>query len=227
MNAPGAPSTPAPDAAARLRITETFVSLQGEADAVGWPTFFIRLTGCPLRCHYCDTTYAFQGGEWRDIDELVAEATAAGVRRVCVTGGEPLAQPRVLALLERLCDAGLAVSLETAGAHDIAAVDPRVTRVVDVKTPGSGEVARNCLGNLPLLRPNDQLKFVIVDRADYEWSRDFVARHGLGAGCQVLFSPGHGTLPPAELAEWILADRLPVRFQLQLHKILWGEVQGR
>jgi len=218
---------PAVSTGERLRVTETFVSLQGEADAVGWPTFFIRLTGCPLRCGYCDTTYAFQGGEWRGIDELVAAARGSGVERVCVTGGEPLAQPRSVRLLERLCDAGLQVSLETAGAHDIGGVDPRVVRVVDVKTPGSGEVSRNRLENLPLLRARDQVKFVICDRADYEWSRDFVQRHGLSARCQVLFSPGHGRVRPSELAGWILADRLPVRFQLQLHKILWGEEPGR
>lgn len=203
------------------------MSLQGEADAVGWPTFFIRLTGCPLRCGYCDTTYAFQGGEWRGIDELVATARDSGVERVCVTGGEPLAQPRSARLLERLCDAGLQVSLETAGAHDIGGVDPRVVRVVDVKTPGSGEASRNRLENLPLLRARDQVKFVICDRADYEWSRGFVWRHGLATRCQVLFSPCHGRVRPAELAGWILADRLPVRFQLQLHKILWGEEPGR
>jgi 7-carboxy-7-deazaguanine synthase len=213
--------------APRLRITETFVSLQGEADAVGWPTFFIRLTGCPLRCTYCDTTYAFHGGEWRDVDTLVRAALESGVRHVCVTGGEPLAQPRVLLLLERLCDAGLAVSLETAGSHDIGPVDPRVTRVVDVKTPGSGETARNRLENLALLAARDQLKFVIVDRADYDWSREFLRAHDVAARCTVLFSPGHGSLHPAELAGWILADRLPVRFQLQLHKVLWGEAPGR
>ena len=224
MNASPEPAPPAGD---RLRVTETFVSLQGEADAVGWPTFFIRLTGCPLRCDYCDTTYAFQGGEWRGIDELVAAARDSGVDRVCVTGGEPLAQPRSALLLARLCDAGLQVSLETAGAHDIGGVDPRVVRVVDVKTPGSGEAARNRLENLPLLRARDQLKFVICDRADYEWSRGFVRQHGLTARCQVLFSPAHGRVRPAELAGWILADRLPVRFQLQLHKLLWGEEPGR
>ncbi len=224
MNASPEPAAPAGE---RLRVTETFVSLQGEADAVGWPTFFIRLTGCPLRCHYCDTTYAFQGGEWRGIDELVAAARASGVERVCVTGGEPLAQSRSALLLSRLCDAGLQVSLETAGAHDIGGVDPRVVRVVDVKTPGSGEVARNRLENLPLLRALDQLKFVICDRADYEWSRGFVREHDLTARCQVLFSPAQGRVRPAELAGWILADRLPVRFQLQLHKLLWGEEPGR
>jgi 7-carboxy-7-deazaguanine synthase len=211
----------------RLRVTETFLSLQGEADTVGWPTFFIRLTGCPLRCHYCDTTYAFQGGEWRGIDELVAAARDSGVERVCVTGGEPLAQPRCGLLLSRLCDAGLRVSLETAGAHDIGDVDPRVVRVVDIKTPGSGEVERNRLANLGLLRAQDQLKFVICDRADYEWSCAFLRRHDLARRCPVLFSPCHGQVAPVELAGWILADRLPVRFQLQLHKILWGEARGR
>ena len=216
-----------PSSTERLRVSETFVSLQGEADAVGWPTFFIRLTGCPLRCGYCDTTYAFQGGEWRGIDALVAAARAGGVTRVCVTGGEPLAQPRCALLLRRLCDAGFAVSLETAGAHDIGVVDPRVVRVVDIKTPGSGEVARNRIENLALVGPRDQLKFVICGRADYEWSRAFVQEHGLAARCQVLFSPSHGQVEPAELADWIVADRLPVRFQLQLHKVLWGEARGR
>ncbi len=223
----GPESVTEPRSSERLRISETFVSLQGEADAAGWPTFFIRLTGCPLRCGYCDTSYAFQGGEWRGIDALVDEARAAGVARVCVTGGEPLAQPRCALLLKRLCDAGLLVSLETAGAYDIGVVDPRAVRVVDVKTPGSGEVARNRIGNLALLTPRDQLKFVICDRADYEWSRAFVREHGLATRCQALFSPSHGQVSPAELADWILADRLPVRFQLQLHKILWGEERGR
>lgn len=216
-----------PTGSDRLRISETFVSLQGEADAVGWPTFFIRLTGCPLRCGYCDTSYAFQGGEWRGIDALVDEARASGVARVCVTGGEPLAQPRCALLLQRLCEAGLQVSLETAGAHDIGVVDPRVVRVVDVKTPGSGEVARNRIENLGLLGSRDQLKFVICDRADYDWSCAFVREHDLAARCQVLFSPSHGQVSPVALADWILADRLPVRFQLQLHKILWGGARGR
>jgi 7-carboxy-7-deazaguanine synthase len=214
-------------AAARLRITETFHSLQGEADAVGWPTFFIRLTGCPLRCHYCDTAYAFQGGEWRLVDGLVEEARASGARHVCVTGGEPLAQKTCLALLTALCDAGFAVSLETSGAIDASPVDPRVVRVIDVKTPASGESHRNLDPAAHRLRPGDQLKFVICNRADYEWSRDFLKAGQLDRRCAVLFSPSHDQLPAAQLADWILADRLPVRFQLQLHKYLWGNAPGR
>jgi 7-carboxy-7-deazaguanine synthase len=214
-------------AAARLRITETFHSLQGEADAVGWPTFFIRLTGCPLRCHYCDTAYAFQGGEWRSVDVLVEEARASGARHVCVTGGEPLAQKTCLALLTALCDAGFAVSLETSGALDASPVDPRVVRVIDVKTPASGELHRNLDPAVHRLRPGDQLKFVICDRADYEWSRDYLKAGQLDSRCAVLFSPSHDQLPAAQLADWILADRLPVRFQLQLHKYLWGNAPGR
>jgi 7-carboxy-7-deazaguanine synthase len=215
---------PAPE---RLRITEVFHSLQGEADSVGWPTVFVRLTGCPLRCRYCDTEYAFYGGEWRAIDEIVAQVATHGARRVCVTGGEPLAQRNCTTLLARLCDAGYEVSLETSGALDARAVDPRVVRVLDVKTPGSGEVARNFLANLDAVRPQDCVKFVLCDRADYEWARAFVADRGLAARCQVLFSPSQGQLAPRDLAGWILADRLPVRFQLQLHKILWGDERGR
>lgn len=214
-------------AAARLKITETFYSLQGEADAVGWPTFFIRLTGCPLRCRYCDTAYAFSGGQWRSVAGLVEEAQASGATRVCVTGGEPLAQHPCLGLLAALCDAGLAVSLETSGAIDSSAVDPRVVRVIDIKTPGSGEVDRN----LPLavhgIRRHEQLKFVLCDRADYEWARERVRCDRLAERCQVLFSPSYEQLPAAELAGWILADRLPVRFQVQLHKLLWGDTPGR
>jgi len=211
----------------RLRITEIFVSVQGEADAVGWPTVFVRLTGCPLRCGYCDTAYAFHGGEWREIDAVVEEVRAQGVRHVCVTGGEPLAQKRCLLLLEKLCDAGLSVSLETSGAIDIGPVDARVARVMDIKTPGSGEVARNRWENIALLVPRDQVKFVLCDRADYEWARTVVAEHRLDQRCQVLFSHSHGQLPARELADWIVADRLPVRFQTQLHKLLWGEEPGR
>jgi 7-carboxy-7-deazaguanine synthase len=214
-------------AAARLRITETFLSLQGEADAVGWPTFFIRLTGCPLRCHYCDTAYAFHGGEWRTIARLVDEARQSGARHVCVTGGEPLAQRQCLTLLTVLCEGGFEVSLETSGAIDASAVDERIVRVIDVKTPGSGESARNLDLGLQNLRSRDQLKFVICDRADYEWSRDRVQVERLDSRCQVLFSPSYQQVPAAQLANWILADRLPVRFQFQLHKLLWGDVPGR
>ncbi|MDE1923811.1 MAG: 7-carboxy-7-deazaguanine synthase QueE [Gammaproteobacteria bacterium] len=210
-----------------MRVNEIFHSLQGEADAVGFPTAFVRLTGCPLRCRYCDTEYAFHAGDWLELDAIVARVRSFGAAHVCVTGGEPLAQPNCLILLARLCDAGFDVSLETSGALDIAAVDARVARVVDVKTPDSGENGRNRLENLALLRPRDQLKFVIGSRADYEWSRGFLADQALAGRCGLLFSPSHGLVEPATLADWILADRLPVRFQLQLHKILWGGAPGR
>ena len=211
----------------RLKVTETFVSIQGEADAVGWPTYFIRLTGCPLRCTYCDTEYAFHGGEWREVDALVESARTTGVRHVCVTGGEPLAQRACLDLLAALCDAGFSVSLETSGALDVAAVDPRVSRVVDVKTPTSGEAHRNRLENLPLLGSHDQLKFVVCSRADYDWARGFLREQAGAVRAQVLMSPGWGLVEPRDLAEWIIEDRLPARLQLQLHKLLWGEARGR
>ncbi len=211
----------------RLKITEIFHSLQGEADTVGIPTAFVRLTGCPLRCQYCDTAYAFHGGEWQTLDEILAQVATFGASHVCVTGGEPLAQRNCLPLLASLCDAGYRVSLETSGAIDVAPVDERVVRVVDIKTPGSGEVARNRLENLTALRPADQVKFVICDRADYEWSRSLVREHALAQQCAVLFSPSHEQLRAVELADWILADRLPVRFQIQLHKYLWGNVPGK
>ena len=211
----------------RLKITEIFLSLQGEADTAGWPTVFVRLTGCPLRCQYCDTAYAFHGGEWQDIDDIVATVAAYGVRHVCVTGGEPLAQKRCLVLLQKLCDAGFDVSLETSGALDVAAVDPRVSRVVDIKTPGSAEESRNRWENLPLLTARDQVKFVLCGRADYEWAREVVRAHGLDRRCQVLFSPSKSELAPRDLADWIVADRLPVRFQMQLHKMLWNDEPGR
>jgi 7-carboxy-7-deazaguanine synthase len=214
-------------AAARLRTTETFLSLQGEADAVGWPTFFIRLTGCPLRCQYCDTAYAFHGGEWRTVARLLDEARESRARHVCVTGGEPLAQRACETLLTVLCEAGLRVSLETSGAIDASGVDPRVARVIDVKTPGSGESKRNLDLAAQGLRASDQLKFVICDRADYEWSRERVRGERLDARCTVLFSPSYHQLGAVRLANWILEDRLPVRFQLQLHKVLWGDVPGR
>ena len=210
----------------RVKLTETFVSIQGEADAVGWPTLFIRLTGCPLRCSYCDTQYAFYGGEWRTVEELLDVARDSGVRHVCVTGGEPLAQKSCLELLVALCDAGFSVSLETSGAMDVTGVDPRVSRVVDLKTPGSGEHERNRLANLEVLTARDQLKVVVCSRADYEWARD-VLRSTAPLPCQVLLSPSWGQLEPRDLAEWILADRLDVRLQVQLHKILWGNEPGR
>ena len=211
----------------RLKLTEIFLSLQGEARDAGWPTVFVRLTGCPLRCQYCDTEYAFFGGQWWDIDAILGEVAKHGARHVCVTGGEPLAQKRCIALLRRLCDAGYSVSLETSGAIDIGEVDPRVSRVVDIKTPGSGEVARNRWDNLPLLTPHDQVKFVICSRADYEWARDVLAEHRLHERCDVLFSPSYAQVRPRELADWIVEDHLPVRFQMQLHKALWGEEPGR
>jgi 7-carboxy-7-deazaguanine synthase len=211
----------------RLKITEVFYSLQGEADTVGFPTVFVRLTGCPLRCQYCDTPYAFHGGEWLSIDGVLGRVAEFAPRYVCVTGGEPLAQKNCLPLLTRLCDAGYRVSLETSGAMPLAAVDARVIRVVDVKTPGSREEQRNRYDELALLRPEEQIKFVICDRADYEWSRAKVAELGLDRRCTVLFSPSAEQVPARELADWILADRLPVRFQLQLHKVLWGNVPGK
>jgi 7-carboxy-7-deazaguanine synthase len=211
----------------RLRITEIFLSLQGEARDAGWPTVFVRLTGCPLRCQYCDTAYAFHGGQWWEIDAILAEVARHGVRHVCVTGGEPLSQKRCTILLQRLCDAGYVVSLETSGAIDIAAVDPRVSRVLDIKTPGSGEVGRNHWQNLPLLTPLDQVKFVLCGRADYEWARDVLAQHCLDQRCDVLFSPSKSELAPRDLADWIVADRLPVKFQMQLHKLLWNDEPGR
>jgi len=218
---------PKADATNRLRITEIFHSLQGEARSVGWPTVFVRLTGCPLRCVWCDTTYSFHGGEWRDIDAIVEEVAKYKTRRVCVTGGEPLAQKRCLTLLERLCDAGHEVSLETSGALDVALVDPRVSRVVDLKAPGSGEVERNLWSNLAVLTQRDQVKFVLADRVDYEWAVAVIREHDLPERCEVLFSPVHGKLAPRELAEWMLADRIEVRMQVQLHKLLWGEEKGR
>ena len=211
----------------RLKITEVFLSLQGESSLVGWPTVFVRLTGCPLRCGFCDTAYAFHGGQWREIPDLLAEVQALGVRHVCVTGGEPLAQKNCLPLLSALCDAGYAVSLETSGALDIAGVDPRVARIVDIKTPGSGEVARNRWENLPLLTARDELKFVLCSRADYDWAVQCLREQRLNERCAVLFSPSHKQVSPRELADWIVADRLPVRFQTQLHKQLWGEEPGR
>jgi len=212
---------------AQLRVTEIFHSLQGESRPAGLPTVFVRLTGCPLRCTWCDTEYAFHGGEKLAVDDIVEQVGRYGTRDICVTGGEPLAQPNCLSLLRELCDRGFVVSLETSGALDVGAVDSRVTIVMDLKPPGSGEQQRNLWQNLDALKSADQLKFVIADRADYEWSRDVVAEHGLAERFSVLFSPvwGQGELA-RELAEWILADRLGVRFQIQLHKVLWGDAPG-
>jgi 7-carboxy-7-deazaguanine synthase len=210
----------------RLKLTEIFISLQGEALTAGVPTVFIRLTGCPLRCRYCDTAYAFTGGEWRTFESILAEVADFGVQHVCVTGGEPLAQPRCLALLVQLCDAGFAVSLETSGAIDIEPVDKRVSRIVDIKTPGSGEADRNRWENLDELTAHDAVKLVITNRADYEWARDLV-RSRLAVPCEIFFSPSHAELSPRDLADWIVADRLPVRLQMQLHKLLWDEERGR
>lgn len=213
--------------ASRLKITEVFHSLQGEADTVGVPTVFVRLTGCPLRCQYCDTQYAFHGGEWWELEQIVARVREFATPYACVTGGEPLAQRACLELLTMLCDAGLRVSLETSGAMSLAGVDPRVVRVVDVKTPGSGEEHRNRYPELATLRRGDLVKFVICDRGDYEWSRAKLRELALPTGCTVLFSPSYEQLPARELADWILEDRLPVRFQIQLHKYLWGNVPGK
>ncbi|MGD2076105.1 MAG: 7-carboxy-7-deazaguanine synthase QueE [Gammaproteobacteria bacterium] len=213
--------------APRLRITEIFLSLQGESRTVGRPTVFVRLTGCPLRCRYCDTEYAFRGGETMDLDAIVKRVATYQTRYVTVTGGEPLAQPASLTLLGRLCDRGYEVSLETSGALDVSQVDARVTKVLDLKTPGSGELSRNRYQNLSHLTPADQVKFVICDRGDYEWARSVLDEYRLPDRCEVLFSPSYGQQDAAELAGWVLADRLPVRFQIQLHKILWGDEAGR
>jgi 7-carboxy-7-deazaguanine synthase len=212
---------------AQCRITEIFYSLQGETRTVGLPTVFVRLTGCPLRCGYCDTEYAFYGGEKMDIDDIVAKVASYKPRYVCVTGGEPLAQPNCIPLLTALCDLGVEVSIETSGAMDISKVDPRVVRVMDLKTPGSGEVSKNRYDNVELLQAKDQLKFVICSRDDYDWARDKLDEYQLAERCEVLFSPIHGELEPAQLADWIVEDNLPVRMQLQLHKYLWGDEQGR
>jgi 7-carboxy-7-deazaguanine synthase len=210
-----------------LRITEIFLSLQGESRSVGLPTVFVRLTGCPLRCQYCDTAYAFHGGEQLSIDAILQAVAGYGVRHVTVTGGEPLAQKASLVLLKQLCDAGYVVSLETSGAMALDEVDPRVSKVMDLKTPASGEMSKNRLENIRHLTAHDQIKFVICDRADYDWAKQLTAKHHLAGRCEVLFSPSAQQLPARELADWIVADRLPVRFQIQLHKLLWGDEPGR
>jgi 7-carboxy-7-deazaguanine synthase len=211
----------------RLKLTEIFYSLQGEADTSGIPTTFVRLTGCPLRCQYCDTTYAFHGGSWWELTAILARVAELGARHVCVTGGEPLAQKNCLDLLQELCAAGYRVSLETSGAMALAGIDARVVLVVDVKTPGSGEEPRNRYDELARLTPKDLVKFVICSRADYDWSVAKLRELALESRCGVLFSPSHQELPARELADWVLQDRLPVRFQIQLHKYLWGNVAGK
>ncbi len=210
-----------------LRITEIFHSLQGEARTVGWPTVFVRLTGCPLRCGYCDTSYAFAGGRWMTLDDILDEVAGMHPRFVTVTGGEPLAQKPCRPLLSALCDAGYDVSLETSGAMDVADVDPRVSMVLDIKTPGSGEESKNYYQNLAGLAAKDHVKFVICDRRDYEWAREKIDTLLRGVPCEILFSPEHEDMKANELADWILADRLAVRMQIQLHKYLWGNERGR
>lgn len=210
----------------QLRITEIFLSLQGETSRTGLPTVFVRLTGCPLRCGYCDSAYAFHGGTTMSLDAILERVASFGISTVCVTGGEPLAQRAVHSLMQRLCDADYSVSIETSGHLPIEDIDPRVARIVDLKTPGSGEVAKNRLENLADLRARDELKFVLCDRADYEWARQILLEQGLAQRCPVLFSPVWETLKPQDLAAWVLQDKLPVRMQVQLHKILWGERPG-
>jgi 7-carboxy-7-deazaguanine synthase len=212
---------------ARLKLTEIFYSLQGEADTAGIPTAFVRLTGCPLRCQYCDTAYAFHGGDWWELPAILARVAELGARHVCVTGGEPLAQKGCVDLLQQLCAEGYRVSLETSGAMPLCDIDARVVLVVDVKTPGSGEEGRNRYEELVRLTPKDLVKFVICGRADYDWSVAKLRALGLDSRCSVLFSPSHDQLPARELADWVLQDRLPVRFQIQLHKYLWGNVPGK
>lgn len=210
-----------------LKITEIFHSLQGETSRAGLPTVFVRLTGCPLRCGYCDTEYAFQGGESMTLAAILASVAGYGARYVTVTGGEPLAQKNCAPLLACLCDAGYSVSLETGGALDIASVDTRVARIVDIKTPGSGEAGRNRWSNLDWLTPRDEIKFVICDERDYLWAREVFHAYHLRQRCPVLFSPAWGMLDAARLADWVVRDRLPVRMQVQLHKLLWGHERGR
>lgn len=209
-----------------LRISEIFFSLQGETSRVGLPTVFVRLTGCPLRCTYCDTTYAFTGGQTMSLQSILQQVAQYSPRFITVTGGEPLSQKNSLLLMRALCDAGYEVSLETGGMLDVSGVDERVSKVVDLKTPASGEMARNLLSNLEHLYPQDEIKFVLCGEADYQWAKQMMTEHRLAERCDVLFSPAQGQLAPKELAEWILRDRLPVRLQVQLHKILWGNEAG-
>lgn len=215
------------NAAEVVRVTEIFLSLQGESDTVGIPTVFIRLTGCPLRCHYCDTTYAFTGGVDKTVDEILQEVKALETPYITVTGGEPLAQKPCFELLRKLADQNYRVSVETSGAVDISQIDKRVITIMDLKTPSSGEISRNRFENLDYLEEKDQVKFVIGDSTDYGWAREMIEKYDISRRCQILFSPTHGVQDPTELAEKILKDRLPVRFQMQLHKILWGDTPGR
>jgi len=211
----------------KLRISEIFYSLQGETSRVGLPTVFVRLTGCPLRCTYCDTSYAFAGGQNMGVAQILEQVAQHHPRYVTVTGGEPLAQKNCLPLLRALCDAGYEVSLETGGALDVSGVDARVVKVLDIKTPASGEVEKNLWGNLSALNAHDEIKFVLCDEADYAWARQVMHEHALDKKCAVLFAPVQGKLSPTQLAEWILRDHLPVRMQVQLHKLLWGNEHGR
>lgn len=211
----------------RLRITEIFCSLQGEAQHAGWPTVFVRLTGCPLRCQYCDTAYAFHGGQWDDFDSICRQVAEFNVKHVCVTGGEPLAQKNCIQLIQRLCDEGYVVSLETSGAMDVSQVDARCTKVLDIKTPGSGEQDKNLLENFAHLNAHDQVKFVICDRQDYEWAKQLVSEHKFSEKTTVWFSASHTQLPHRELADWMVSDAVPARFQMQLHKLLWNDEPGR
>ncbi|MAN52806.1 MULTISPECIES: 7-carboxy-7-deazaguanine synthase QueE [unclassified Marinimicrobium] len=210
-----------------LRITEIFYSLQGEARTLGRPTVFVRLTGCPLRCHYCDSEYAFHGGERMTLASILEQVAGYQPQYICVTGGEPLAQPNCLPLLTQLCDAGYSVSLETSGAMPLDEVDTRVSRVMDLKTPDSGELDKNRWENIPLLQPHDQVKFVLCSRGDYEWAKFKLDEYRLAERVDdVLFSPSFGQLEPRQLADWIVEDNLPVRFQIQIHKLLWGDAPG-
>ncbi|TCD21276.1 7-carboxy-7-deazaguanine synthase QueE [Pseudomonas sp. IC_126] len=219
--------TPVADMQNTLRISEIFYSLQGETRTSGLPTVFVRLTGCPLRCHYCDTAYAFSGGEIMPLEAILERVASYKPRYVCVTGGEPLAQPNCLPLLSELCDAGYEVSLETSGALDISGTDTRVSRVVDLKTPASGEMGRNLYANIGQLTQNDQIKFVICSREDYDWAVSKLIEYRLDARAgEVLFSPSHRQVDARALADWIVSDNLPVRLQLQLHKILWNDAPG-
>ncbi len=214
------------DRSEQLKIYEIFYSLQGESTLSGLPTVFIRLTGCPLRCVWCDTEYAFGGGQWMTYDAIIAEVAQHKTSYVCVTGGEPLAQKRVHGLIIRLIDAGYTVSLETAGALSVAEVNPKVIKIIDLKAPGSGEMMKNDYANLDLVNAHDQVKFVIADEADYQWAVETVNKYAINQRCQVLFSPVADVMPPQQLAEWILRDHLPVRMQIQLHKLLWGDTPG-